>query len=183
MSGATDPLAHGWWLASRSAGIVALVAVTVSVLVGLGMSTKLLRRKGITPLLAPLHEHTAIVGLVATAVHGITLLGDPWLRPTLTDIALPFAIDYRPVFVAAGIVAGWLGAALGLSFYARKRLGAKRWRRAHQFAGLVYALALVHTVGAGTDAASDAARLVLVGSGAAIVFLLAVRALPQRATT
>ena len=36
-----DPLDYGWWLASRSAGIVAILAVSVSVIIGLLMANGL----------------------------------------------------------------------------------------------------------------------------------------------
>jgi sulfoxide reductase heme-binding subunit YedZ len=96
----------------------------------------------------------ALVGLVMIAVHGLTLLGDHWLHPGLRGIAIPFWMSYRPAATGAGILAGYLAAALGLSFYARRRLGARRWRRAHRLTIAVYALAVVHALGAGTDAAA-----------------------------
>ena len=37
-------------------------------------------------------------------------------------------MEYRRLWTGLGIVAGYLAAALGLSFYARKRIGTKRWR-------------------------------------------------------
>ena len=53
-----------------------------------------------------------------------------------------------------GITAGWLAALLGLSFYVRRRIGPRLWRRAHKATILVYALGVAHTLGAGTDASS-----------------------------
>src|SRR6185503_9610458 len=41
-----NPLDYGWWLASRSAGVVALIAVSISVIVGLLMANGLPRRPG-----------------------------------------------------------------------------------------------------------------------------------------
>ena len=43
MTEAPSPLEHGWWIASRSAGVVALLAVTLSVILGLLMLRPLLR--------------------------------------------------------------------------------------------------------------------------------------------
>ena len=43
---APDPLNYGWWLASRSAGIVALVAASASVIIGLLMANGLLQGPG-----------------------------------------------------------------------------------------------------------------------------------------
>jgi sulfoxide reductase heme-binding subunit YedZ len=143
---------HGWWLASRASGLVAFALITISVGLGLAMAGKVMRRPGLSRKLMAIHEQTALAGLVAIAVHGITLIGDPWLHPGLTGVTVPFAIGYKTVFTAFGIVAGYLAALLGLSFYARKRIGARIWRKAHRATVVVYAFGLVHALGAGTDA-------------------------------
>lgn len=170
---------HLWWLASRASGIVALLLITTSVVIGLGMATRMLRRRGLTPKLAPLHEHLSLAGLVAIAVHGITLLGDRWLHPGLSGISIPFAMPYREPYTGLGLIAGYLAAALGLSFYQRKRLGVRRWRVVHRAASAVYVLALVHTLGAGTDASTGWLRMVLIVSGAPVAFLLIMRLFPE----
>ena len=141
---------HIWWLASRAAGVVALGLITTSVMLGLAMANKLLRGRNY----AAIHEHLSVAGLVAILAHGVTLLGDSWLHPGLVGIAVPFTMGYRTVFTGLGIMAGYLAAALGLSFYARKRIGARLWRKAHRFTPVVYLLALGHTLGAGTDAST-----------------------------
>ena len=125
-----DPLDFAWWLASRSAGIVALLAVSASVLLGLLMANGLPRRKGMKAKLLSLHEGAAIAGLFAIAVHGVTLLGSRFVHADMTNIAIPFTLSYRPLFTGIGVLAGYLAALLGLSFYARKRIGAKLWRTA-----------------------------------------------------
>ena len=145
---------HGWWLASRASGLVALVLVTVSVGLGLTMAGKVMRRPGLSRKLMALHEHTALAGLVAIALHGITLLGDPWLNPGVAGVTVPFAMGYRPLATGLGIIAGYLAALLGLSFYLRKRIGAKLWRKAHRATILVYVLGLTHAFTAGTDAST-----------------------------
>ena len=145
---------HVWWLASRASGVVALGLVTISVLLGLTMAGKLSRKPGAGRVLSAIHEQTAMTGLVAIAVHGLTLLGDPWLNPGPAGIAIPFSIAYKTFWVGLGITGGYLAALLGLSFYVRRRIGPRLWRRAHKATILVYALGVVHTLGAGTDASS-----------------------------
>ena len=130
---------HGWWLASRASGLVAFALITISVGIGLAMAGKVMRRPGLSRKLLAIHEQTALAGLVAIAVHGITLIGDPWLHPGIAGVTVPLAIGYKTVFTAFGIVAGYLAALLGLSFYARKRIGARLWRKAHRATVVVYA--------------------------------------------
>lgn len=174
-----DPANYIWWLASRSAGIVALVAVSVSVIIGLLMANGLPRRPGMKRRLLSIHESTALAGLVAIAVHGLTLIGDTFLHPTLSQIAVPFTIGYRPGFTGLGVIAGWLAVILGLSFYVRRRVGPRLWRRMHRLTIVVWALAVVHTLGAGTDAGQVWLLGFVVASGIPIVFLFLRRMLPE----
>jgi sulfoxide reductase heme-binding subunit YedZ len=145
---------HGWWLASRASGFVALVLVTVSVAIGLAMAGRVLRRPGLSRKLLAVHEQTALAGLVAISVHAITLLGDPWLNPGVAGVAVPFALGFQTLFTGLGVIAAYLALLLGLSFYARRRIGARLWRKAHRASVLVYLLGLVHALGAGTDASA-----------------------------
>jgi sulfoxide reductase heme-binding subunit YedZ len=172
-----DPANYVWWLAGRASGVVALLLVTASVALGLTMASKVVRRRGIAPMLARVHEQTALAGLVAIAVHGATLLADPWLRPGVSGVLVPFTMGYRPLFTGLGIVAGYLAALLGLSFYARRRIGARLWRKLHRATVLVWALGVVHALGAGSDAASPWLRWLMLATGAPIVALFAIRML------
>jgi methionine sulfoxide reductase heme-binding subunit len=176
--GAKDPTPYLPWLVGRASGIVALGLVTIAVLLGLTMSTKLLRRPGIGRTLMRLHEHIALVSLGAIGVHGLALLADPWLRPGVRGVTIPFAMSYRPAFTGLGIVAGYLAALLGLSFYARRRIGVKLWRKLHRATVLVWVLGVVHTLGAGSDAATQWLRAFTLLPAVPIVYLLARRMLP-----
>jgi len=177
-----DPANYVWWLAARASGIVALLLVTVSVALGLTMASKLVRRRGIAPVLVRVHEQTALAGLVAIAVHGATLLADPWLRPGISGVLVPFTMAYRPLFTGLGIVAGYLAAVLGLSFYVRKRIGPRLWRKLHRATVLVWALGMVHALGAGTDAGSPWLQAFMLASGVPILVLFGIRMLrhPRR---
>jgi sulfoxide reductase heme-binding subunit YedZ len=172
-----DPANYIWWLAGRASGVVALLLVTASVLLGLTMASKVIRRRGVAPVLARVHEQTALAGLVAIVVHGASLLADPWLHPGVTGVLVPFSMGYRPLFSGLGIVAGYLAALLGLSFYVRKRIGTRLWRKLHRATVLVWALAVVHTLGAGSDAGSAWLRGIVLATGVPIVVLFAIRVL------
>ena len=170
-----DPTHYIWWLLSRSAGIVALTLVSFSVLLGLTMATKIVQRPGLGRKLVRLHEHLALAALSAMVVHGATLLGDPWLHVGLKGAVVPFAMGYRTLYTGLGIIAAYLAAVLGLSFYVRRRIGARLWRKLHRATALVWVLGVVHTLGAGSDAGTVWLRMVMLVTGAPIVFLLLVR--------
>jgi sulfoxide reductase heme-binding subunit YedZ len=170
-----DPLQHGWWLASRASGLVALALLSTAVLAGLMLGGKLARRPGLARALRSTHEHTAVAGLVAVGVHGATLLGDAYLRPGLPGVLVPGVIDYRPLGVGLGIVAAYLAAALGLSFPLRRRIGRRRWLIAHRFTLVAYGMAVAHTLMAGTDAAVAWVFWPVVGSVAIVLALTGAR--------
>jgi len=141
---------HVFWITSRAAGVVALLAASVSVSVGLTMGGRFLRRA--QRLLRPLHEALSLAALSALALHALSLLGDAYLHPSLADLTIPFASSFRQPWLAIGIVAGWASALLGLSYYARGRIGVARWRRLHRFTAVAWLASLVHALGMGTDA-------------------------------
>ncbi|HKE80764.1 MAG TPA: FAD-binding oxidoreductase [Solirubrobacteraceae bacterium] len=175
-----DPTEFGWWLASRAAGIVALICITVSVGVGLAMAGRVSRRPALARTLLDVHQQTALVGLVAIAVHGITLLGDRFLSPSIGDITIPFTSAHEPLWTGLGVAGGWLAAILGLSYWVRHRIGAGLWRKLHRATVLVYVLAVAHTLGAGTDASAPWMRVLLIGTGAPILFLFVMRVFVPR---
>jgi methionine sulfoxide reductase heme-binding subunit len=117
------------------------------------------------------------------ALHGAALLADPWLHPGLAGVTVPLASPYRPFWIALGVVGGYGLAALGLSYWARARIGAARWRRLHRFTALFWGLGVVHALGAGTDASRGwfLAALAL-ATGPALV-LLARHGLGRRVAT
>lgn len=180
-SASTALQTHGWWLASRASGLVALVLVTISVGLGLAMAGKVMRRPGLSRKLLAIHEHTALAGIIAIAIHGIALLGDPWLHPGVAGVTVPFAIGFKPLWTGLGVIGGYLAALLGLSFYARKRIGARVWRKAHRATVLVYLLGLVHAFGAGTDASTAWFRWWVVLTAPPIGGLFVYRVLSGRA--
>jgi len=146
----TDATPHLFWITSRAAGFAALVLASLAVSAGLLMSTKLL--KGKTSELRAGHDTLALATIVAIVVHGVALLGDKFLHPSIADIAIPFVSGYKTLWTSLGIVGGWGLILLGLSYYARRWLGAVRWRKLHRFTALAWLAGLVHALGEGTDA-------------------------------
>lgn len=179
MSSYTDPGQHLFWIASRALGVVALVMVAVSVGMGLAMAMRAAKGPGAMAKLKQVHEATALTALLLIAAHGVALLGDAYLRPGLAGIAIPFVMAHRPLWTGLGIVGGWLAAILGLTFYARRWIGPKLWRQMHRWTLVVYVLAVIHTLGAGTDAHSVWLVVILIATAAPVATLAAVRLLPS----
>lgn len=175
------PLHLIWWLVSRASGIVALVLISLSVLMGLAMAARVIHRGSVKRVVVRLHEHVALIAILAIVIHGVALLGDHWLKPGWPGITIPFALHYRPAFTGLGIIAGYLTVLLGPSFYLRRRIGAKRWRSLHRATVLVWVLAVVHTLGAGSDRGKPWLQWIVVAPVVPIVYLLVLRLLPGEA--
>jgi sulfoxide reductase heme-binding subunit YedZ len=140
---------HVFWITSRAAGLVALILASGSVGLGVSMSGRLVKGRG--PDLRVLHEALSIAAMAAIALHAVALLGDSYFHPSIADLTIPFVRDYKQPYMALGIIAGWGLVALGLSFYARTRIGIARWRVLHRFTALAWILGVVHALGEGTD--------------------------------
>jgi sulfoxide reductase heme-binding subunit YedZ len=147
----TDPGAHVFWLGSRALGVTAMVLLSVTTGIGLALAGRP-RRRGLAGWLRHHHEAFALAALFAIAGHGLLLLGDDFLKPGLVGITVPFAVHGQPVWTGLGIIGAWLTALAGLSSYARRRLGPPAWRKIHRLTVLGWALAVVHTLGSGSDA-------------------------------
>jgi sulfoxide reductase heme-binding subunit YedZ len=141
---------HLYWLASRAAGSAALLLSSASVCVGLASSMRLLKRR--TADLRVTHEALSLATIAALLVHVLTLLGDGFLHLSPAELMVPFLSGYQTLWTTAGIVGFWMLLALGLSYYARARIGVQRWRMLHRFTALAWVLGLAHSLGEGTDA-------------------------------
>lgn len=147
---------HLFWLTSRAAGTTALVLSSLALSMGLAMALGK-RRGGLLGRLSAierrsLHEALALATMVAIAIHGLSLIGDSYLHPSIIDVTVPFASSYKTLPTSLGILAGWGLILLGLSFYLRGRIGVRRWRLIHRMTALAWALGVVHTFTEGSDA-------------------------------
>jgi sulfoxide reductase heme-binding subunit YedZ len=141
---------HLFWITSRAAGIAALILSSTSVCIGLLMGRRL---KGVSgPDLRVTHEALSLATLAALLIHGLALIGDGFLSLSLGDVAVPFMSSYKTLWTSTGIIAFWALALLGLSYYARRRIGVQRWRKLHRFTAVAWILGIVHSLGEGTDA-------------------------------
>ncbi len=169
---------HLFWITSRAAGIAALLTSSASVSVGLLASGRKLRGRLADARVT--HEALALATLLALAVHGLSLIGDSFLHPGLLDVAVPFAGSYKTLWTTTGIVAFWIMALLGLSYYARARIGVQRWRSLHRFVAVAWILGVVHSLGEGSDAGQGWFLAMTAIAVVPALVLLVVRHAPSR---
>ena len=169
-----DPV-HLFWITSRAAGVVALLASSAAVTLGLMQSGRLLKGRAVE--LRVTHEALSLATIAAIVLHAGALLGDSYMSPSLADITIPFVSGYHRLWTTLGIVSGWALVLLGLSYYARGRIGPARWRRLHRFTALAWLLGVVHGLFEGTDAGAAwflvTAAAVVIPAGALLTARLA----------
>ncbi len=139
-----------FWITSRAAGIAAVLFASLSVGLGLAMAMRVTRGRLQDP--RALHEALGLATLAALAIHTVSLLFDAYIAFGISDVLVPFASRYHPVQLAIGIVAAYALVFLSLSYYARGRLGAARWRSAHRLIAVAWGLGVLHGLLLGTDA-------------------------------
>ncbi|MGI8715600.1 MAG: hypothetical protein ACR2NR_20950 [Solirubrobacteraceae bacterium] len=169
----TNVPTHLFWIISRAAGTTALVLSSVSICFGLLMAGRLV--KGNSSDRRAYHEVLSLSVLVAIVVHGVSLIGDSFLHPSIVDVTVPFALGYQRLATTLGIVSGWALTCLGLSFYLRDRIGRQRWKTIHMFTLLAWLGGLIHTFVEGTDAGQLWFLMLVAITTAPVVVLLGMR--------
>jgi predicted ferric reductase len=169
---------QAFWYLSRSSGVVAYVAFTLSMALGLLTTNRLARVWPGGPLATDLHEYLSLLGLTLAGFHVLILLGDHWINYSLFQLVVPMTADYRPMWVALGQLGFGLGLPVILSFYVRDFIGLRTWRLLHGATFVFYVLVTLHGFGAGTDTPSLAS--LYSGSVVLIIFLTIYRVLASR---
>jgi predicted ferric reductase len=170
------------WEVARVGGMLALVLSTASVVVGLALSLKL--RSSWFPrfITNELHRYVSLLTLVFIAVHGLAVWLDPFTAFTTSEVLVPLVAHYRPLWVAMGVVAGYLMVAVYASEWIRSRIGYAWWRRFHSVSFAVFLLGILHGLGTGSDTASAWGIAVYVPCVGSVAMLLILRLLAQRAS-
>jgi sulfoxide reductase heme-binding subunit YedZ len=140
------------WYVVRASGIVAFLALTSSVVLGLALSGRARLPRWPRFALEDVHGYAGVVAGIFVVLHGSALLLDRYIGFSLGQLLVPGTSSYRPLAVAAGVVAAELLAALAITNRLRSRLPHGAWRRAHYLNFAVWSLALVHGLTAGADA-------------------------------
>jgi sulfoxide reductase heme-binding subunit YedZ len=148
------PEGTGAWMFSRATGVLAYVAMSLDVIVGLLVSTRSADRLVPRGQLVDVHGWLSPITLALVLAHGGVLLADRYVRFDVIDLVVPFASSRWPVAVGIGVLAGYLLLVVHLSFGLRKRIGTAVWRRVHYLSFGAFVLVTIHAIAVGTDRAN-----------------------------
>lgn len=164
-----------FWYLTRGSGVVALLLLTISLCLGIGTTLRWGSARVPRFAVAGLHRSITLLAVVFVAIHVATTVLDSFAPIGWSDALVPFVSPYRPVWLGLGTVAFDLLLALVVTSLLRARLGYRLWRATHWFAYASWPLALVHSLGSGSDARVGWMQALALGSALAVGATLAVR--------
>ena len=141
----------GLWYATRAAGLVAMLLLTASLLLGLLTAGRFASPAWPRFLTQGLHRNISLLALAFLAVHVGTTIIDTYTSIALTAAFVPFSSPYHTFWLGLGAIAADLMLALLATSLVRHRLGYRAWRLTHWLGYACWPAALAHGAGIGTD--------------------------------
>jgi methionine sulfoxide reductase heme-binding subunit len=164
------------WLLSRAAGIVALVLLTATVVLGTVATAP--TRSATWPRWArqTLHRDLALLSVATLLVHVTAVVLDGFVDIPWYAAVVPFGSSYRPLWVGLGAVAFDLILAVIVTSLLRVRFGVRTWRAVHWLTYLAWPVAVLHYLKSGTDSGAPWSIALAVVAIGAVVLAAGVRA-------
>jgi DMSO/TMAO reductase YedYZ heme-binding membrane subunit len=142
------------WYIARGSGLVALMLLTISVVLGLVSVARVHSPRWPRFALADLHRNVALLALAFGVVHVVTIVVDSFVTVSVTDAFVPFAGSYRPFWLAMGTIGADLMLAVLITSALRRRLGYRAWRSVHMLSYGAWGTSVIHSIGIGSDSRS-----------------------------
>ena len=147
---ATSPL----WFATRATGLIALVLLTGTVLLGILTSVRFASPAWPRFVTVWVHRNLSLLTITFTGLHVLTTVTDPFASISVVSVVIPFTSGYRRIWLGFGAVAFDLLLAVLVTSLLRTRIGPRLWRAVHWAGYACWPVALVHGLGTGTDGAA-----------------------------
>lgn len=139
------------WYLTRGFGLIDLVLLTATMVMGLTQVVRYARPGWPRFVVAALHRNISLLAVVFLAVHVTTAVADTYAPISIVSVFVPFAGQYRPIWLGFGALALDLLIALVVTSLLRERMGQRTWRALHWTAYLCWPVAIVHGLGTGSD--------------------------------
>ncbi len=140
------------WDVARAGGFTAYILLGLAVALGLALSMKWQSASKWPRIINnELHNFLTLLALVFTGVHVLAVWIDPYTNFGWSEVFIPFLTHYRTIWMSLGIVALYLGIAVGISTWIRPLIGYKWWRRLHYVTLALYVLVTLHGIMTGSD--------------------------------
>jgi sulfoxide reductase heme-binding subunit YedZ len=143
------------WYLTRGTGLVSLVLLTASVVLGIVETSGWSRPKWPRLMTAGLHRNISLLVTAFLAIHIATAVLDGFAPIGWLDSVIPFLSPYRAMWLGLGALAFDILLAVIVTSLLRRRLGLPAWRAVHWFSYACWPLALIHGFGTGSDTPID----------------------------
>jgi predicted ferric reductase len=168
------------WYVARSSGIVAWATVTASILWGLALSSRLVRKRGVPAWLLDLHRYLGTLSLVFVLIHLGGLWADNFVYFGPSELFVPMKSPWKTGAVAWGIVAFYFLAAIQISSWLMRYMKRRIWHAIHLSSIGLWITATVHTFLAGQDRHNTLLQWFVVASTILVVQLTVFRLITLR---
>ncbi len=162
-------MSEALWAFGRVSGAMSLLFFTASVVLGI------ITRSG-RPLpglprfsISLIHRNIAILASVFLVLHVVTLILDPFAHLRIIDTFVPFLGSFKPFWQGLGTVAFDLILAIVITSLFRRWLGARLFTAVHWFTYAMWPIAVVHSIGNGTNGTNKWFLLFVVICGVSVV--------------
>ncbi len=139
------------WYATRASGIMALILLTLTMVLGLVTTSRARARNWPGFAQQEMHRRISMIAVVFLGIHVVTSVLDTYVNIGWLAIVIPFTSAYGRFWVGVGAVALDLMIAVFVTSLLRARMRPGTWRAVHWLAYLSWPIALAHTFGMGTD--------------------------------
>lgn len=151
------------WYLARGTGVVCLVMLTVSVVLGVGS------RSGRPAFGLPrfavalVHRNASLIAIGLVVIHMTSLFFDPYAQLRLVDLVVPFGAAYRPLWLGLGTLAAEALFVVVVTSLLRARIGVGAWRSIHWISYGLWPAAWLHGFFTGSDSGEVWLRVIAIG--------------------
>ena len=154
------------WFLDRSSGEVALLLMTVVVILGIVRAAL----PSANPILFEgSHSNIALLAVAFAGLHILAALLDPFAHLGPVDSLVPFVSAYRGTWLGLGVISGYVYAVAVLLSWPARRLGRTPWLWLHRTTYAAWVLAVVHSLGTGSDVRNNFFMLLNVAAVAVVL--------------
>ena len=150
-----DP--HIWWYLSRISAMVAWALMSVSVVWGVLLASRVFRGLDNPGWIKDVHKYLSTLTLLMASIHTTALTLDPFVHFTALDLVVPGRATYdgatslTELALAVGVVAMWVLTVIYLTSLVMDKLPRWLWKSIHFLAYGVFFAVGIHAAFAGSD--------------------------------
>ena len=151
---------NAYWFITRGSAVVALILLTLTVALGVA-SVKRIEAAGVPRfVINAVHRNASLFAVVFLAIHVATAVLDTYVHTRIVDAFVPFGAAYRSFWMGLGAISLDLFVAVLVTSLLRRHIGYRAWRATHWLAYASWPIALLHTLGTGSDVGTTWMRVV-----------------------